>query len=421
MSKNIYKFGPYLIIVAALLWGLDGILRRSLFDLPPISIVFYEHLIGLIIILPIFLLSKNKDKFTRREWGALLLVSLLSGVLATLWFTTALTKVNYISFSVVFLIQKLQPIFATALAVVLLREKINRNYLLWGIVALVSAYFVTFPGGIINAEQGQETIVAALFALAAAFAWGSSTVFSRYLLMRHSNTSITAWRFIFTTLFAFILLWPLAGFSGLSNITTNQIIRLIVIALSTGLVALWIYYKGLKYTQVKVSTILELFFPLVAVVIDIFLFDNILAPSQYFAAAILMLAMYMVSMQNVRFDKKYSATIKSGAGRGKRIGFPTLNFVVPDSFEHAYGIYCGWVIVGDEKYKAAFHYGPIPTFEEKKASLEAYLLDKHLDQVPDVVYFQFVARLRDVNSFSASDKLALAIKRDVDKAYSILK
>jgi len=418
--RNIYKFGPYLIVLAALLWGLDGVLRRSLFDLPPSIIVFYEHLIGLVIISPWLIKSLKKTKFTKKEWGALFLISLLSGVLGTLWFTTALVKVNFISFSVVFLIQKLQPIFAMTLAVIFLRERINKQYIFWGLLALVSAYFVTFPAGAVSMSQDRQTIIAAVFALGAAAAWGSSTVFSRYTLLRHSNTVITAWRFLLTTIMAFIAVFALGAYASFGAPEVSQFARLLLIALSTGMVALWIYYKGLKHTQVKIATILELFFPLVAVVIDIVLYKNVLEPSQYFAAGILMLAMYMVSTLNVRFDKKYLVAIKKGAGRGQRIGFPTLNFVTPDTFEHAYGIYCGWVIVENKKYRAAFHYGSIPTFKEKKPSLEAYLLDKYLKNVPGQISFQFIRRLRDVDSFKNPEELAQAIKEDIKQAYIIL-
>ena len=41
--KKWWNFGPALIVLAAVLWALDGIIRRSLFTLPPIVIVFYEN------------------------------------------------------------------------------------------------------------------------------------------------------------------------------------------------------------------------------------------------------------------------------------------------------------------------------------------------------------------------------------------
>ena len=104
--------GPVFIFMAAILWALDGILRRFLFDLPPITIVFLEHLIGLIIISPFFFRTWKKESLSKKEWGVIGLVAFLSGVLGTLFFTTALLKVNFIQFSVVLLLQKLQPIFA---------------------------------------------------------------------------------------------------------------------------------------------------------------------------------------------------------------------------------------------------------------------------------------------------------------------
>ena len=41
--------GPVLIIIAALLWAFDGLIRQHLYTLPPITIIFFEHLIGFII------------------------------------------------------------------------------------------------------------------------------------------------------------------------------------------------------------------------------------------------------------------------------------------------------------------------------------------------------------------------------------
>ena len=415
------KVGPYLIALAAILWGLDGILRRSLFSLPPIVIVFYEHLIGALILAPFFLKKLRNAKFTNKEWLALLGVSLLSGVLGTLWFTTALVKVNFISFSVVFLIQKLQPIFAIGAAAMLLKEKINKHYVKWAVLAFTAAYFVTFQNGVVNFKTGEGTVVAALFALGAAFAWGSSTAFSRFTLFRHSNTLITGARFWMTTVLALIFVFSLGAGAELNAPTGNQFLRLVVIAFTTGMVALWIYYKGLKHTQAKVSTILELMFPLVAVAIDIFLYDNFLAPSQYLAALVLVFAIYKVARMNKGFDTRYEVLVKTGVGRGKRIGFPTLNFEVPENFEHAHGIYGGWIYIGEEKHKAVFHFGPIPTFHEAGESLEAYILDAEIKSGVDRVAFRFVQRLRDVEGFSSVEGLAKAISEDVDRAKRILR
>ncbi len=292
-TKSLFS-GPLLIVIAALLWGIDGILRRSLYTLPPITIVFFEHLIGFVILFPFIWKSFKTEKLSKKEWSAIVFVALLSGLLGTLWFTTALLDTMFISFSVVFLLQKLQPIFAITTARIFLKERVGKGYRMWALLALVAAYFVTFPNGVVNFKTGTGTIVAALFAIGAAFAWGTSTTFSKIALRDRSSNYITALRFLLTLVMAFVGVLLLGKAPSLSSINHTQILTLVVIALSSGMVSLLIYYRGLKTTPVSVSTILELFYPLVAVVIDVVLYHNVLALSQYFAAAILLYAMYRV-------------------------------------------------------------------------------------------------------------------------------
>ncbi len=294
MKKN-FNFGPLFIIIAAILWALDGIIRRSLFVLPAITIVFYEHLVGALILTPFVLKTFYREKVTKKEIFLLVFVSLLSGVLGTLWFTTALLMTHYISFSVVFLLQKLQPLFAITTAVIFLKEKISRNYLKWAVLALFAAYFVTFKNGYVGIKTDSNTIVAALYALGAAFAWGSSTTISKIALQKKSNNFVTGLRFIITAVLAFFTVFILRAQASLSTVTVSQLLRFVIIALSTGMVAVLIYYKGLKTTQVRVSTILELAFPVLAIFIDAFLYKTFLAPSQLIAATILLFAMYKVA------------------------------------------------------------------------------------------------------------------------------
>lgn len=295
--NRLITIGPWLIVAAAVLWALDGILRRSLYTLPPLTIVFYEHLIGSILLIPLFIKEK-KIEYTLSTIGLVALVSLLSGLLGTLWFTTALAKVSFISFSVVLLLQKLQPIFATSAAVILLKEKVTKNYLLWAAVAIIAAYFVTFKNGVVNSQTGSATITAALYALGAAAAWGSSTAFSKLLLNRVSSNAATSLRFFVTSIFAFIAVLIFLPADALTAVNSSQIARFLVIALSTGMVALYLYYRGLQNTQAKVATILELVFPVLGVIIDAVLYKSFLAPTQLLAAIILLFAVFKTAQTN---------------------------------------------------------------------------------------------------------------------------
>lgn len=300
------SFGPLFIFIAAILWGLDGVLRRSLYGLPPATIVFYEHLIGAIIIAPFLYKAWRAEQtpLTQREWGAMGIVALFSGILGTIFFTTALLKVNFIPFSVVFLIQKLQPIFAIAMAALVLREIVTRNYLLWAGLALGAGYFVTFPMGVVNFAEGGQHVTAALFAFLAAICWGSSTALSRYVLLNHSNTFVTGMRFLLTIPIGLLFVYMLGAGSTLMAVTSTQLLTLLAIAFSTGMAALWLYYRGLSTTSVRVAAIVELAFPMTAVAIDFFLYDTVLHWSQYGAALLLLFAIYKVS-QIQRVEVQY--------------------------------------------------------------------------------------------------------------------
>lgn len=291
--------GSVLVVLAASLWAVDGVLRRSLYVLPPLTIVLYEHIIGLAILLPTNWRQLHPRNISRKSWFIAAMIGLFSGLIGTLAFTAALQQVNYIPFSVVLLIQKLQPIFAGLTAYFLLKERFTRKYILWAAAALVAGFFVTFPNGQVGWMTGTEQLIAAGLALIAAICWGGSTSLSKLLLKTQTEAQATTLRFgwtIFWSLLAMVVFSP----SLLTLVPTlGQMGVLLLIALSTGMVAVYLYYKGLKTTPVMITTILELIFPVLAVFIDIFLYDTVLAPSQYIAAGIMVLCMHQVARSHV--------------------------------------------------------------------------------------------------------------------------
>lgn len=296
MKHNISRFGPVFIISAALLWSFDGILRRSLYALPPAVVVFYEHLLGFIVLLVFssYWLPDIK-KLTKNEWLAACVVALFSGALGTMLYTGALGKVNYIPFSVVVLLQQLQPIWAIAAASILLKEKMHKSFLGWAALAMVAAYAISFKDLTVNLQTGEGTYIAALMALGAGFMWGSSTAVSKYFLKNISFISGTAIRFGLTPLFALLFVIATGTSSSLTQLTAEEWQALGVIVFSTGLVALSLYYYGLKLVPARHSTLYELVWPASAVFIDYFYFGNALSYSQLAGVGLLLIVIYRVS------------------------------------------------------------------------------------------------------------------------------
>jgi drug/metabolite transporter (DMT)-like permease len=295
--QKVLRFGPIFIITAALLWSFDGILRISLYSLPPAVVVFYEHVLGLLILLP-FAVKWFSDlkNMTKKEWTAIMLVSLFSGAIGTIFYTMALQQINYTQYSVVVLLQQqLQPIWAIATAAILLKEKLSKRFIVWAMVALVAAYFITFKDLRVNFDTGKGTVVAGLLALSAGVMWGSSTAISKFVLKKVSTVTATALRFFFAPIFAFLLIVGQKQTDSLFLVTNSQWMTLLLITISTGMVALLLYYFGLKRTPARITTLCELVWPASALFIDYFMFHKTLNITQIFGVVLLLVAIYKIT------------------------------------------------------------------------------------------------------------------------------
>src|SRR3989338_10499377 len=298
--KNKIYFGSLAVVLAAFLWSLDGLLRRSLYSLPPGVIVFWEHLLGLVVLLPLILpRMRALRSFTKKQWVAIVGVAFLSGLLGTVMYTAALGKVQYIQFSVVVLLQQLQPIWAISAAAMILKEKLTKKFIYWAALGILSTYLISFKDLTINLASGNQTLIAALLALGAGFVWAVSTSFSKIVLHKVSYQLTTLLRFLITPLFAILFVFGFGNQASLLALDQSQWIRLIIIVFSTGMVALLIYYYGLRKTPARVSSIAELTWPASAIFIDYFYFHTTLSPTQILGVALLAISIYKVS----RFKK----------------------------------------------------------------------------------------------------------------------
>lgn len=303
------KYLPiFAIIFAALLWSLDGFLRQELYNVSSFLIVAIEHVIGALVFLP-FLLKGKKEIFTmgQRTWSSIFWISVFGGLLGLFFYTKALSYINYIDLSVVVLLQKFQPLFAISLAAVVLKERITKRFLLLATMALVGGYFVTFGLNPIPAGNNKATI-AALLAFLAAFCWGSSTVLGKHALKTLSFPVVTALRLSVTAIIAMVVLIAVRGYSEISVITALQWKIILLIVFTTGSVALFIYYYGLKHVKASHSTIYELFWPLSAVAIDWIVRGRILSPVQYIGGGVLIISIILLTREQ---KKQNGKTVKT--------------------------------------------------------------------------------------------------------------
>lgn len=291
------RFAPFFVIIAASLWGVDGIvLRPALYNLPVPLVVFIESTIVAVLLTPYFIKQiPSLKNLQQKDWLAFFLVALLGGAVGTMAITKALFFVNFVNLSVVILLQKLQPVFAITLAALFLKEKLPAQFFLWAGLAILGAYFTTFGANLPDLATGDKTAIAALFALLAALSFSSSTVLSKRALRNVSFEMGTYLRFLLSAFIMLVLVLSLGDISSITDVTTKQIQIFLIIAFTTGGAAIFLYYYGLKRIPASVAAICELAFPLTAVLLEYILRGNLLDPVQWIGAIILLLSILKVS------------------------------------------------------------------------------------------------------------------------------
>lgn len=122
--------------------------------------------------------------------------------------------------------------------------------------------------------------------------------------------------------------------------------------------------------------------------------------------------------------RPYSASgvVEAGAGRGRTLGYRTLNVALPPARKllPPEGVYAVRVQTPRGAFGGMMNLGPRPTFGESETQLEVHLLDAEGDFYGMRVRVDFVARLRETRKFASGDELRAQLDRDRIAARQVL-
>jgi riboflavin kinase/FMN adenylyltransferase len=112
----------------------------------------------------------------------------------------------------------------------------------------------------------------------------------------------------------------------------------------------------------------------------------------------------------------YTGTKISGDGRGKKLGFPTINLDVGNSHGCSLqeGVFAGKIFLENKWWSAMIHIGPRPTFESEEFRVEIFVLENFSSEIFDgeKIEFQVLEKIRDIQKFSSQEELVDQIKKD---------
>jgi drug/metabolite transporter (DMT)-like permease len=272
-SMSSASIGVAAVAVAAGLWGTDALLRRPLaHSTEAATIVLGEHVILVLVLLPIVVVALPALwRAGPRYVAAAVVVGAGSSALATILFTEAFVQGDPVTPVV---LQKVQPLIAVSLAAAILGERPRARFGLFLLGGLVGTWLMAFPSPFDVSLHGRAP---AIYALAAAALWALGTVLGRFLSRKLPFEQVTAVRF------AFGLPAALAAVLVLGAPVTASLhdeFFIAILALVTGLVAVLLYYYGLRRTTASVASVAELTFPVVAIAVGYLAFDATLTSTQ---------------------------------------------------------------------------------------------------------------------------------------------
>lgn len=280
-----------LVILGASLWGTDPLFRQWLALQVPVSvIVFWEHFLPALIVAPLAWrgLRRAMMRFTIADWLSLVALGCGASAIATLLFTEAFT---YGSPATPVLLQQIQPLVAVVLARMILRERTQRRFAAYLVGGMAGAYLIAFPHPTDVSVRGWQP---AMLTLGAAGLWGMGTVLGRRLGSMIPFKELTALRLVFGLLAASAVVALQGDAPMVWHLGAKSFLALAALALVPGLLALLVYYRGLRGTPASAATIGELAFPLTALVVVYLAFDATLTATQWVGAVVL--ATTMVTM-----------------------------------------------------------------------------------------------------------------------------
>jgi uncharacterized membrane protein len=301
-AKRTAKYGPWLVGLGAALWGTESAWRiplNELFDAK--VIVFWEHVLILIMFLPILIPRLQEiPKVQPRTWGFLIFSGFAGSAVGTIFFTLAL---KYGNPTVVNVILNVQPVISTIGAFLLFGDRLARPFFFYAGIAIVAGVFVSVshPTMIGVSFEHAGLNLGTGYALICALFWGLSTVAGRGVMTGMSLRLASSMRIVVGLICMTLILVSYGKLNGTElwppeaqAHATKAIVLLILLASVSGGIPLLIYFQGLHLTRASTAGYFEMMQTLAAVCITWGVFHATLHAHQVVAAVVLIAAVAMV-------------------------------------------------------------------------------------------------------------------------------
>ncbi len=269
------------IITASMLWGLAGILAKMITGMPAQSIIFYRVAFASIIFFIVLLISGNLNLIKLGDKKMyLLLFAILQAATMMAYFVSILNA----SVSVAVLLLYTAPVYVTLFSPLLLKESSTKK----GIIALV----LSFAGVVLIVNPGKLEFsrysIGVLAGMVSGIAYAFQIMTSKYLSLRYSGYTQAFWGFVI----AMLILFPV-GMMPLDVVFRN-INYLVLLAIFPTILAVSLYFNGLKKVRAQSASILGLIEPVSAVILAVLILGEQISTPELIGGALILIGAALV-------------------------------------------------------------------------------------------------------------------------------
>ncbi len=120
----------------------------------------------------------------------------------------------------------------------------------------------------------------------------------------------------------------------------------------------------------------------------------------------------------------FDSVVVEGAGRGRKLSFPTANFVPVEKNQllPKGGVYCTRGRVHGQQIYGMCNLGTRPTFDEKEFVMEVHFMSESShDLYGQTITIEFLERIRDEKRFQSAELLIRQLEADKEQCMNIIK
>jgi drug/metabolite transporter (DMT)-like permease len=270
------------IILAAILWSLVGIIAKQIHGMSAQSIIFYRVSFAFIIFFAVLLVSGNLKLIKLHEKKSyIILFAMLQVATMVCYFISIMNA----SVSIAVLLLSTAPVYITIFSPWILKEKIRKKGVIALVLSIVGILLIVDPGKL----DFKISSIGILAGIASGIFYAFQIMTSKYVSLTYSGYAQAFWSF----LVAAIILMPV-GVVPLEVVSSN-ILYLLILAIFPTILAVSLYFNGLKKVKAQSASILGLIEPISAIIFAVLILGEQISTLEITGGALILIGAALVT------------------------------------------------------------------------------------------------------------------------------